>query len=81
MTAAMSRRVHSRRVRKRIAERDGMYSFARLWTSLVTGVAFQMGALRFRDGLSEEARWWVNFCLIILAVLLAVGLLVLGWHS
>ncbi len=40
-----------------------------------------MGPLKFREGLSEDARWWFNFGLIILAVLLGVGLLVLSWHS
>lgn len=40
-----------------------------------------MGPLKFRECLSEDARWWLNFGLIILAVLLGVGLLVLSWHS
>ncbi len=29
-----------------------------------------MGALKFRDRLTEDARWWANFGLIILIVLL-----------
>ncbi len=40
-----------------------------------------MGTLKWRDRLTEDARWWVNFGLIILTGLLIVGLLVLSWHS
>lgn len=39
------------------------------------------GALKSRDRLTEDARWCVNFGLIILTVLLIAGLLVLSWHS
>ena len=40
-----------------------------------------MSGMDFRDRLSDDARWWVNFGLIILAVLVVVGLLVVGWHT
>jgi len=48
---------------------------------LLPGHTPMMGALKFRDRLTEDARWWVNFGLIILTVLLLVGLLMLSWHS
>lgn len=40
-----------------------------------------MGVLQFRDRLSEDVRWWVDFGMVILAILVIVGLLVVGWHT
>jgi hypothetical protein len=40
-----------------------------------------MGPLKWRDRLTEDARWWVNFGLIILTGLLIIGFLVLSWQS
>ncbi|QNK81578.1 hypothetical protein [Nakamurella sp. PAMC28650] len=40
-----------------------------------------MGVLQFRDRLNEDVRWWVDFGMVILAILVIVGLLVVGWHT
>ncbi len=45
------------------------------------GQTLMMSALKFRYRLTEDARWWGNFGLVILTVLLIAGLLVFGRHT
>lgn len=57
------------------------YLSVRSPTALPRAKTLMMSALKFRYRLIEDARWWGNFGLVILTVLLIAGLLVFGRHT